>query len=1746
MSFAQSYGKATCVVVVAIVGCGNDRQESASATVELRSTPPPGEARRPIPVVRSRGPVRVAARMPGTRLAYRSHTDENRPPIATDDNLVIDEDHTGVVNVVANDSDPDGDSLTVSIVTPVSHGTTMLSNGVVSYKPNLNYNGTDSLIYQVADGHSHTATATLRITVRPVNDRPSANHDFLTVAQGQTGSIDVTANDTDPDGDPLTVTSITRPANGTASLSGRIVSYTSAATFTGQDSLQYTISDGHGGTSTASLFVTVTAPTQDHPPIAVDDDLVTAEDTEGDVFVLGNDSDPDGDALTVTAFSQPAHGSVAISAGFASYVPDADYNGLDSFTYTIADPSGATASATVHITVSPVDDAPVASDDATSLEEDTSATVDVVANDRDLDGDPLVVISVTQPTSGTVAIASSREVTYTPNPNFAGSDSFTYTIADPSGETSTATVTVSVSPVNDPPVAVDDSATLLEDASVAIDVLANDSDPDRDPLMVASVTQPLNGSAALLDGNLVLYTPAPNFHGTDTFSYTIVDPSGATATAVVTLEVVSVNDPPIAVDDAASLDEDTSVTVDVVANDRDVDHDPLAILSITQPAHGFAMAIDDHRITYVPAPDYNGPDALTYTISDGSGGTATAELALEVASVNDAPVAVDDAASLDEDTSVTVDVVANDRDVDRDPLTVTSLGTPMHGTAAIVDGHDVLYTPAANYNGPDSVAYTISDGQGGQASATLALDVISVNDPPVAVDDAATLDEDTALAISVTANDSDVDHDALTVVAVTQPAHGTAVASAGQVTYTPDANFHGSDRFTYTIDDGHGLQASATVTLTILSVNDAPVAVDRSATAFDGDPVAIALLASDVDGDPLTFAIGQGPTHGTVSAVIGGTVTYTPAAGFTGTDSFTYTASDGQASSAPATVAVSSARSVCGNGVREGHEECDDGNTAAGDGCEATCKLTCGAGTGADRSTVDPVSGHCFVAYDGVQHSYQEAAALCSGFGGHLASLASASEDAAAFAAVRAGDRPFLGGDDIAIEGAFSWTTGEPFGYTHFATGKPDGAGHADCLEYLADGTWSDAACASTTGALCELEVATTTPAFATGGTGTRSVAVGDLNGDGHADLAAVNQTSNTLGVLLGNGAGGFVLQASYPTGTGPIAVAAGDFDGDGHPDLAVLNATASTLSILRGSAAGTFTAAATVGVASSATALAAGDFDGDGVLDLVVGASGTLQVLHGNGSGGFALATSLVITGAPAAIAVGDFDRDGDLDLAITTPLAVLVVMTGGGGILGTPISLAPSTSNGAITAADLDGDGNIDLAVVNGASNLTVYFGATGAVFPASTTLTLPAAPQAVAAGDFDGDGDPDLAVVTGGYATLLHGSGRTFTPAGPAITTGGTGADFAVAAAINADGAQDLVVANGATGTAGLLLGGPGGFIGAHAVVTGGTDTAQVSADFNEDGIPDLAVVDTLDGKIFIYLQTAAGALVPGVTLTTNASAGSTFPIAVDLNHDGHIDLAVANVNFGSLAIARGAGDGTFTQPSNVSTPPGPHRFAVGDFNGDGNLDIAVPDNASITLLNSNSGGGLGRGPETMIAGTPQAVVVADFNGDHKPDLAVITGSAPTVIVLLGNGDNTFTQLPPLAIPSGGQSLVAADLDGDGFIDLATANLADGSVSVLAGTGTGGFAAATRIPVGAQPAAIAAADVDGDGRLDLVVANQGDDTVTVLHNDAGGGFVGTTVTAGGAPAWLTVVDLDHDGHPDITVATGGPFVTTLFSGR
>jgi subtilisin-like proprotein convertase family protein len=413
--------------------------------------------------------------------------------------------------------------------------------------PLSTFDGEDALgpwTLEVENHSSNTATLlswSLAITDTPPNDPPVAEDDTATTDEDTVVDIDVLANDTDADGDPLTVDSFTQGANGTVVDSGSgILTYTPDANFNGSDSFTYTINDGRGGTDTATVNVTI-SPVNDAPN-AVDDSVSTPQDTPIVIAVLSNDTDVDLDTLSIESFGQGTIGTVFDNGdGSLTYTP-AGTVGNDSFIYTISDGNGGTDTATVNVTVTRVNNAPVAQDDTYVTDEDTQLVVNapgVLGNDSDADGDPLTAILVSGPSDGVLVLNADGSFTYTPNSNFNGSDSFSYKANDTIDDSNVAMVNVTITPVNDAPVATDDSATTDQEVAVTIDVLANDSDIDGHSLSVSVVDSTSEYGGAITDNvdGTVTYAPPLDWTGTDTFGYTASDGKGGTDTATVTILV---------------------------------------------------------------------------------------------------------------------------------------------------------------------------------------------------------------------------------------------------------------------------------------------------------------------------------------------------------------------------------------------------------------------------------------------------------------------------------------------------------------------------------------------------------------------------------------------------------------------------------------------------------------------------------------------------------------------------------------------------------------------------------------------------------------------------------------------------------------------------------------------------------------------------------------------------------------------------------------------------------------------------------------------------------------------------------------------------------------------------------------------------------------------------------------------------------------------------------------------------------
>ncbi len=675
------------------------------------------------------------------------------------------------------------------------------------------------------------------------------------------------------------------------------------------------VNNNVGGITTAVVQDYVCINTPDLPPPNVPDpdcapdtpDPITGE--SGFTIAYGNGG-AHWDNLVMT-ISTDGSGNVISAKGFYVYMYDIILGGFNSWV------GGSFSLATANAV-------PVAVPDPTNAASvNVTTSVDVLANDTDLGDQPLMVNIVTPPAFGTAVVTDSGggtpasirvDYTYT-DTGVNATDSFTYEIVDATPDTSnTATVTMQIA--NLTPTAVDDGASTDQGVDANINVLLNDTQGDT-PIQGVTVPGPVtNGSVVVEADNSITYSP-PNllFIGTGSFDYVLTDFNGDTSTATVTVNVVAAN-VPSASDDTAATDTGTNVSIDVLANDAGLADTPLTVTVSTPAANGTATPVGSPglptaiSITYAPDPGFAGTDTFVYTILDNSGDSDSATVTV---TVNDLPVAVDDAAGTDVGNAVNVAVLANDSGLSDTPITVTILTAPANGTTVVETDNSVTYTPDAGFAGSDSFVYTVTDTDGDSDTATA---TVTVNDLPVAVADAGTASTGGSVTVAVLANDSGLSDAPLTVTTTTASngsivVNGSPGAAANiSVTY-PNSGAPGVDTFSYTVTDADGDSDSATVAIAVSDPN-IPMPVDDTAETNQNTAVTINVLANDagLDDVPITVAEETAPGNGTIT--INGSpgnpaninVTYTPASGFSGTDSFVYRVTDDTGDTATATVTI--------------------------------------------------------------------------------------------------------------------------------------------------------------------------------------------------------------------------------------------------------------------------------------------------------------------------------------------------------------------------------------------------------------------------------------------------------------------------------------------------------------------------------------------------------------------------------------------------------------------------------------------------------------------------------------------------------------------------------------------------------------------------------------------------------------------------------------------------------------------------
>ncbi len=854
----------------------------------------------------------------------------NNPPVANNDSFTTTVGNPVSGDVSTNDTDPDGDNLTVNttpIVAPPGGTVVLNSNGTFTYTPNSNTVGSDSFSYEICDDGipNFCDIAVVSFTINSTNNPPNVVDDFYTTTENTNISGNVLANDSDPDGNALIAisTPVTPPSNGSLSFnSSGAFTYDPDPGFIGVDSFVYLVCDNGAPPFCLQGTVTITVVSSNNVPLAVNDGVTTFESTSVSDNVLTNDSDIDGDNLTATTplISTTSNGTTTFSSnGDYTYTPNAGFLGTDSFVYEVCDDGNPILcdQAIVTITVANQNTQPVAVDDINSTIENTAVSANLLANDTDVNGDNLIATTtpILPPANGSVTLISNGAYTYTPNPGFLGTDSFVYEVCDDGIPSlcDIGLVTINVTVSNNAPIAVDDFGNGTLDTPEVGSVVGNDSDPDGDNLLVTttSITPPTNGSVSLTTNGVYIYTPNSGFLGTDSFEYEVCDDGNPVLcdTAVVTITIIAINNPPIAVDDIGNGTLDTPVNGDVVVNDSDPNGDNLSVTTTPTiaPSNGSVVLSANGTYIYTPTTGYSGTDSFEYEVcDDGSPILCDAAIVtLTITIVNNAPIAVDDIGNGNMDTPVNGDVVANDSDPDGDNLfvTTTPITAPSNGSVTLNINGTYTYTPTTGYSGTDSFEYEVCDDGSPILcdTAIVTLTIVAVNNAPIAVDDAGNGIMDTPVNGDLVGNDSDPDGDNLLVetIPVIAPGNGSVILNTnGTYTYTPNTGFTGTDSFIYEVcDDGIPVLCDiGVVTMTVAAGNSAPIAVNDSYSGLANSVVSdnVLLNDSDPEGDNLilsTSAVST-PANGVVSLNSNGTFTYTPFSNFDGTDSFEYEVCD--------------------------------------------------------------------------------------------------------------------------------------------------------------------------------------------------------------------------------------------------------------------------------------------------------------------------------------------------------------------------------------------------------------------------------------------------------------------------------------------------------------------------------------------------------------------------------------------------------------------------------------------------------------------------------------------------------------------------------------------------------------------------------------------------------------------------------------------------------------------------------------
>jgi gliding motility-associated-like protein len=824
-------------------------------------------------------------------------TISNINPVVVNESLITNEDNNISGNILLNDSDADGTlNATLAPVLNPSNGIfNITANGDFNYSPNLNYNGTDTIIIAVCDNLGACINDTIFITISPVNDLPVIVNENIVVQINTPFNGNILINDSDVEG-PLTTstTPLFGPLNGVVNMSSNgSFTYTPNNGFQGIDLMWFQVCDTDGACSNDTIFVIVT--NQNLPPTVINESIVTNEDTPISGNILTNDTDLDGTiSVNITPVQTASNGVVIMNLnGDFTYTPDPNFFGTDLAIFEVCDNSSVCINDTIFITVNAINDLPVIVNDIYTINQNQTLIDNILLNDIDIESAlNATILPLINSSNGSITMQTNGDFIYIPNNNFNGVDTAVFTVCDTDGACINDTIIITILPINNQtPIVVNDFYTLQENSSINNNFTINDTDPDG--FLIITLIPTVNvahGSLSYNNLGVFTYTPNTGFVGLDTAVIQICDNNGVCILDTLFFNITPLSNLPIVLNDFFTLNEDATLNDNFLTND--ISNLGAFTTSIVSGAtHGNFTLLSNGFFDYTPNLNYHGTDTVIVLVCDVNSICINDTIFFTVLPVIDPIVINNEIYNTTPNTSFSDNILTNDIDIDGTlSVTLPQIFGPVNGNISINTDGSFTYTPNNGFTGNDTIITLVCSTAGTCENDTMVIQVQIFNNPPVVNNEIFNTTQDQVFVGNILSNDFDLESFLIAnVTPIVDLTNGVITMFAnGAFNYVPNAGFIGNDFAVFSVCDLDGACVNDTVFFIVNPIpNINPDVFNDFYTVVQNGSISDNLMLNDSDPDG-TISTNTtpivGPANGVIFIQSNGDFTYIPNQTFIGND----------------------------------------------------------------------------------------------------------------------------------------------------------------------------------------------------------------------------------------------------------------------------------------------------------------------------------------------------------------------------------------------------------------------------------------------------------------------------------------------------------------------------------------------------------------------------------------------------------------------------------------------------------------------------------------------------------------------------------------------------------------------------------------------------------------------------------------------------------------------------------------------